>query len=111
MRKLKENDKDKKNKNKKNKKNNKGSKNKKKNAEREKEKNEKCMHCEKKVHAEKNCWHKYSNKMSKEVKKKQDTNMKIFNLNENHQYNKDTLTLTAIESPLTEITFIANETF
>jgi len=109
MRKLKGNDKDKKNK--KNKKNNKRLKNKKKNAEREKEKNEKCMHCEKKVYAEKNCWHKYSDKMLKEVKKKQDINKKIFNLNENHQYNEDTLTLTVIESPLIETTFIANKTF
>ncbi len=51
-------------------------KNKKRNADKSKSKNEMYTHCKKAVHFKNNCWKLHSEKMSKELKKKQETKKK-----------------------------------
>ncbi len=51
-------------------------KNKKRNADKNKSENEMCTHYKKAVHFKNNCWKLHSEKMSKELKKKQETKKK-----------------------------------
>jgi len=83
-------------------------KNKKRNVNKNKNENEICIYCKKAVHFKNNCWKLHSEKMSEEIKKKQETKKKKekekekkkkkFLSFEDKQYNKNSVILTIIES-------------
>jgi len=81
-------------------------KNKKRNINKSKSENEMYTHCKKAVHSENNCWKLHSEKMSKEIKKKQETKKKKekekkkekFLSFEDKWYNKNSVILTVIEN-------------
>ena len=79
-------------------------KNKKRNADKNKNKNKIYTYCKKAVHSENNYWKLHSEKMFKELKKKQETKKKKEKKKEkflsfkDKQYNKNIVILTAVKN-------------